>query len=240
MTFTVKLLDRKPVARETMTFFFSKPEGFVFTPGQHLGWTLINPPETDARGTNRPFTISAAPFEKNLAFTTRLRDTAFKRIIQKMPLGATVEIDGPEGDFVLPLTASSSSLVPIVMLAGGIGITPFRSMIAQTSHDQASYEIYLFWSNHTKSDAPFFEELESLAKTNPRFHLVFTFTKETVPNYESGYIDAKMVKKYLPENANCLYFLAGPPAMVAAMKELLLKDLQVPVPQILTDMFDGY
>jgi len=123
---TTALRKREQIAEGTIAFHFEKPAGFEFRAGQFLDWTLINPPETDAEGNTRAFSIVSAPFESDV-IATRMRDTAFKRVLRSMPLGTEVKIDGPSGSFTL----HKNSAKPAVFLAGGIGITPFVSMVAK-------------------------------------------------------------------------------------------------------------
>lgn len=94
----------------------------TFKAGQFMDLTLLDPAETDAEGNTRGFSINSAPDETELVFTTRLRDTAFKRVLRSMPLGTGVQIDGPFGNFTL----HSKETRPAVLLAGGIGITPVQ------------------------------------------------------------------------------------------------------------------
>ncbi len=97
--YTVTLMDRQDVAEGTMAFRFEKPAHFVFTPGQFVKPTLVDPPETDAEGNGRAFSIASAPHEDTLMVATRMRDTAFKRVLRNMPPGATVQMEGPFGNF---------------------------------------------------------------------------------------------------------------------------------------------
>ena len=119
-----KLLNRVEVAEGTMAFQFEKPPGFDFKPGQSADLTLLNPSETDSEANVRTFSIASAPFEDQLMFATRMRDTAFKRSLKKMPLGTAVKMDAAIGSFTL----HKNSAKPAVFLAGGIGITPFSSI----------------------------------------------------------------------------------------------------------------
>src|SRR5438128_12370319 len=121
---TAKLNGREQVAEGTMAFYFDKPNGFEFRAGQALDITLLNPPETDSEGNVRTFSIASAPFEDQLMFATRMRDTAFKRSLKKVPLGTVVKMDSAMGSFTL----HKNSAKPGVFVAGGIGITPFSSI----------------------------------------------------------------------------------------------------------------
>src|SRR5262249_2049258 len=165
---TSRLLSRVEVAEGTMAFHLEKPAGFDFKPGQSADLTLLNPPETDSEGNVRTFSIASAPFEDQLMFATRMRATAFKRSLKKMPLGTVVKMDSAMGSFTL----DKNSAKPAVFLAGGSGITPFSSIARQADHDRAPHKLYLFYSNRRPEEAPFVEVLQNLEKTNPQFRFI--------------------------------------------------------------------
>jgi ferredoxin-NADP reductase len=167
-----RLLNRVEVAEGTMAFQFEKPPGFDFKSGQTADLTLLNPPETDSEGNVRTFSIASAPFEDQLRFATRMRDTAFKRSLKKVPLGTVVKMDSPMGSFTL----HRNSVKPAVFLAGGIGITPFSSIVRQADHDRAANKLYLFYSNRRPEETCFIEVLQNLEKTNPNFRFIATMT----------------------------------------------------------------
>ena len=124
-----KLLDRAEAAEGTMAFQFEKPPAFDFIPGQSVDMTLTDPPFTDSEGNTRTFSIASGPFEDRLRFATRLRDTAFKHSLKQLPLGTVVKMNSATGSFTL----HKNSAKPAVFLAGGIGITPFSSMVRQAT-----------------------------------------------------------------------------------------------------------
>src|SRR5678815_4408747 len=126
-----------------MAFRFEKPRRYDCKPGQSVDLTLLNPPETDSEGNVRTFSIASAPFEDQLRFATRMRDTAFKRSLRRVPLGTVVKMDSAMGSFTL----HKNSAKPAVFLAGGIGVTPFSSIVRQADHDRAPHKLYLFYSN---------------------------------------------------------------------------------------------
>jgi ferredoxin-NADP reductase len=115
-----------------MAFQFDKPAGFSFRAGQFIELALIDPAETDALGTARALSIASAPQDDGLMFATRIRDSAFKRALATMTPGSVVRIEGPFGDLVLP----NNPRRPIVLLAGGIGITPFRSIAVRAAGEK--------------------------------------------------------------------------------------------------------
>ena len=126
-----RLLDRKEVAERTVAFYFEKPPGFEYKAGQFADYTLLHPSETDSEGDIRGFTLTSAPYEPRLMATTRLRDTAFKRVLRDLPIGTELLLDAPYGSFTLHHNAAR----PAVFLAGGIGITPVRSISLQAAHE---------------------------------------------------------------------------------------------------------
>lgn len=236
---TVPLIEREEVAEGTMAFHFAKPPDFQFRAGQHVDMTLLNPPETDAEGNVRTFTLASAPFQSDLMIATRMRDTAFKRVLRRAAMGLEVKIEGPSGSFTLQRTFEK----PAAFLAGGIGITPFLSIIRQAAYEKAPDQLYLFYSNRRPEDAPFLELLSETAKQNSNFHLVATMTAmdESQREWrgETGFINKEMLAKYLPTLHGTIYYGAGPPAMVAAMRRMLMQ-AAVDRGDIRTEGFSGY
>src|SRR5450755_2404674 len=218
-----KLKDRKEIAEGTMAFRFEKPSGWAFKAGQYLDMTLLDPSETDSEGNMRSFSIASAPHEETLMVVTRMRDTAFKRVLRAMPFGTAVKIEGPSGDLIL----QNDSARTAVFLAGGIGITPFRSIVQWAANEKLPNRIVLFYSNRRPEDAPFLAELQSLERDNPKYKLIASMTemeKSHHPwNSETGFIDQGMLRRHLKDAASPIYYIAGPPAMVKGMHETLNK-----------------
>jgi ferredoxin-NADP reductase len=234
-----KLLDRVEVAEGTMAFHFEKPSGFNFKAGQFADVTLIDPAETDGEGNTRTFSISSPPFENELVFTTRMRDTAFKRSLKNVPLATEVKIGSAAGSFTLHKNPAK----PAVFLAGGIGITPFLSILRQAHHDHLPHKLYLFYSNRRPEDAPFLDTVQNLEKTNPNFHLICTMTEMSKSKKEWKaevvVIDQEMLSRHLATLQGPIYYSAGPPAMVAGMKEMLVS-AGIDEDDIRTEDFAGY
>jgi ferredoxin-NADP reductase len=217
-----KLIRREEVAEGTMAFHFEKPSGFDFKAGQSADVTLIDPRETDAEGNTRTFSIASPPFENELVFTTRMRDTAFKRSLKNLYLATGVKIGSASGSFTLHKNPAK----PAVFLAGGIGITPFLSIVRQSDHDRLPHKLYLFYSNRRPEDAAFLNTLQTLEKANPNFHLICTMTEMSKSKKdwkgETALIGKEMLSKHLSVLQGPIYYIAGPPPMVAAMRQTLV------------------
>ena len=237
MIANIKLIHKEEIANQTMAFRFTKPSGFEFRAGQFGDVTLINPSMTDSEGNTRAFSIASAPYEPDLVFATRLRDTAFKRAMQELPVGAEVKLDAPYGDFTLHKTETT----PAVFIIGGIGVTPVRSMIAQATHDQTVHRIVLIHANRSLEDAPFRSDFEQLAKDNPNFTYIEVVTDSPAPNWQSetGRVDEAMLKKYVEDLNLPVYYLSGPAGMVKAIRQPLLS-LEINEDNIRTEEFAGY
>jgi ferredoxin-NADP reductase len=236
--YTPTLRGREEIAEGTMAFHITKPADFQFRAGQSIDLTLIDPPETDPEGNTRAFSLASAPFENELMIATRMRDTAFKRVLRSASLGMDLKVEGPSGSFVLHRKFEK----PAVFLAGGIGITPFLSIIRQATHENAAHQLYLFYSNRRPEDAAFLEILVQTAKQNPNFHLIVTMTEMENSHREwqgeTGFINGEMLRRYLPSQGP-IYYIAGPPAMVAAMRRMLT-EVGVDEDDIRTEEFSGY
>lgn len=161
----IKLIERREVARGTHVFVFEKPEGLTFKPGQYAGFTLINPAETDAGGITRRFSLLSTPDDAHLAIVTRIQNSAYKRVLNALPIDSEIKFAGPTGNFVLHEETS----IPAVLIAGGIGIAPFYSMIRYATHHHSPQQIYLFYGNQQPSDTAFLDELMQLQQKNPHF-----------------------------------------------------------------------
>jgi ferredoxin-NADP reductase len=237
--YTTKLSQRRDVAEGTMAFHLERPTGFQFKAGQYMNVTLIDPPETDAEGNTRSFTIASAPFEADLVFASRMRNTAFKRTFKTVNLSSELRISGPFGSFTLHTDTSR----PAVFLVGGIGITPFRSIILQATKDRLAHKLYLFYSNRRPEDAAFLDELQTVEKQNPNYKFIGTMTdmrnSQRVWQGETGHITPRLLTKWVRDLKGPIYYTAGPPGMVAAMRQMLTNG-GIGEDDIRTEEFTGY
>lgn len=237
--YTVKLTQREEVADRTMAFHFEKPAGFLYKAGQYADFTLINPPETDTEGNIRGFSLASAPYEQDLKITTRLRDTAFKRVMKELPYGTQLKMDAPYGSFTL----HNNAAIPAVFLTGGIGITVVRSILLEAIHKAVPRRLVLFYANRRPEDAAFLEELRTVAVHNPHVTFAPTMTKmEHSRNTwagETGYIRKAMLERYIDDLTAPIYYSTGPASLVAAMRKTL-NEAGVDDDNIRTEEFTGY
>jgi ferredoxin-NADP reductase len=237
--YKTKLKMREEIAAGTMAFHLEKPEGFTFKAGQFADYTLINPVETDAEGNIRGFSLASAPYEEDLMFATRMRDTAFKRVLRAMEVGTEIMLDAPYGSFTL----HNNTRIPAVFLTGGIGITPVRSIVLQAAHDNLPHKIFVVDSNRRPEDAVFLDELMEAQEKNPNYTFVGTMTEMEKSGRqwdgETGYITKAMLVKYIGNLTLPIYYIAGPPEMVTAMRKTL-NESGVDDDNIRTEEFSGY
>ena len=219
-TYEVRLEGREEIAERTMVFHFEKPTGFSFKPGQAVD-VLIDSSNPEAQSARHTFSLASAPFQGELVVATRMRDTAFKRALKSLPIGSPAKIEGPFGS----LTLHNNRVRPAVFIAGGIGITPFMSILRQAAKDELPQRLILLYSNRRPEDAAFLTELQQLERRNENFRLVATMTQMSKSSQpwkgETGLINENLVKKVAGDLSAPIYYLAGPPAMVEAVRQTL-------------------
>lgn len=230
----LKLVKKIDEAKGTKSFFWEPEKAVSYQPGQYFYYTIPSLKYPDPRGTTRHFTNSASPTEGNLLrITTRIRDeSGYKKSLDELPIGSEVDGEGPNGTFVLDEKDTGAH----IFIAGGIGITPFRSMIKYAADKNLSVPIYLIYSN-SDGDFVFGQELKEI---NSKSNLIKI---EFYDSSKSGHLDELKIKKFI-ENwklviGNCTFWLCGPPQMVDAMEQLIGK-LGVSVDRVFTEKFTGY
>lgn len=233
--YSTRLLAKEEVAHETVAFHLVKPDGFTFKAGQAVYLTLPAPREGDKKGRMRTFSIASAPEDSDLMIATRMTASAFKRALAELQVGSSIELEGPYGD----LTLHADATRPAVFLAGGIGITLFRSMIREDLRRGPTRDLTLFYSNRSVQDAAFLSELQALARDNARFSLVTAISDAMDWQGERGPIKREMIEKYIGALAGPVFYIAGPPAMVGAMAAML-QDAGVRPENIRAEAFLGY
>jgi ferredoxin-NADP reductase len=230
--------ETREVAQGTLLVIFDlQGEEVDFRPGQYFWVELPNRGHDDDKGLRRHISVVTSPTERGvLGLCTRLRDTAFKQTLAELKVGDEVDVEQPKGDYVLPEDTSPH----YVFVAGGIGITVFRSMLRYIADTGEPYRVTLVYSNRDRASTPFLDELQELEGTLPGFQLVLTMTQDEGWEGESRYVGSELLSDHLEgELGDHTYLVAGPPAMVEAVVGQL-SGAGVPEEQVLPDRFSGY
>lgn len=233
------LLGRTEVAAGTMAFQFEKPNNFVFKAGQHIDLTLsgARPQFGPSNRLTHTFSIASSPSDAELVVTTRMRNSVFKQAISTLPIGSPARIEGPMGSFSL----HNNTARPAVFLAGGIGIAPFLSMLSYAAEETLRHSIILFYANRHLQDAAFIDTLWKLERDNPRFRFVPTLTRADNNGWtgKTGHIGLQMLFAHVGILRGPIYYIAGPPTMVAVTRRTL-SEVGVDEGDIRTEEFRGY
>lgn len=236
ISFKTTLVKKEKDSSDADRFFFKKPRTFTYQAGQYIKmWMEIENP--DARGVTRYFTLSSSPTDDYLLITTRIIKSSFKLALGKLEIGAKVKMRGSWGDFTLDQAQGR----PIVFLSGGIGITPFHSMIKYVSDKNLDIPITLFCSYKTPDEIFFVDKLNDITAVSKNIKMVVTITQPENTEWkgETGRITTDLLQKHLDSFSKYVYYIAGPDPMVEGIEKLLLS-LKIPKDQILTDGFPGY
>jgi ferredoxin-NADP reductase len=238
---------------DVMSFKFSKqndqPEHKTlldYTAGQ-FAFFDIGGVYNDSKGPIRHFTISSSPTENFVMFSTRIRDSPYKKRLSTLEEGAKVKVRGPEGQFVLHQDFSK----PAVFLSGGIGVTPFRAMIKYATDKQLPIKIIMFDSNRNGNNILFKKEFDEWSNINKNLRIIYAISEDRHEQSSSnendwkgeyGRIGKAMILKYVDTNVlnNSIFYICGPPSMLKAMQALLQDDLQIPKERIKVEEFAGY
>jgi len=233
-----QIKEKREVAKGTLLVIFDLLGREVdFKPGQYFWVELLDPPYEDEKGPRRHVSVVTSPNERGvLGLCTRLRESAFKRSLNELPVGSEVEVEEPKGSFLLPEETDQR----YVFIAGGIGITVFRCMLRYIAEEQLPHRVTLVYSNRDQESTAFLDELVELEQSNPNLQLVLTMTDDPAWEGESRLIDTELLHEHLGDDLQSLvYLIAGPPAMVDGVVETL-QAAGVPEGQIRPDRFAGY
>jgi ferredoxin-NADP reductase len=233
-----RIKEKREVATGTLLVVFDLLGREVdFRPGQYFWVTLLDPPYDDEKGPRRHISVVTSPNERGvLGLCTRLRDSAFKRSLAELPVGAEVDVEQPKGGFVLP----DETDLPYVFVAGGIGITVFRCMLRYIVEEGLPHRVTLVYSNRDREGTAFLDELSELERETENIRLVLTMTEDPGWGGESRRIGPELLRDQLGDDLGGFrYLLAGPPPMVEAVPA----DLQaagVPDDRVRLERFSGY
>ncbi len=237
--FSLKFIKKEEIAHNIWHFIFEQNKKLTYSPGQFLEFSVVhNSP--DSRGTRRYFTLVSSPDEQYLSFATKITETSssFKKALLLLTEGQRVSASGLEGDFILPLDEKR----PLVFIAGGIGITPFRSIIKSLIDQKHSRNIMLIYSVRSPEEIAF-KEIFDKAKNDGWLKVIYAVGDKSVlvPLFQekAGVVDEKMIKENVEDLNKSLFYVSGPPPMVNSIGHFLT-NLGVPSLNIKRDFFPGY
>jgi ferredoxin-NADP reductase/nitrite reductase/ring-hydroxylating ferredoxin subunit len=254
--FELSLLEkREHQDTDVMSFKFGRQDNishdiFNYAAGQYAFFD-IGGVHNDPEGPVRHFSLASSPTEEEIMISTRIRDTPYKKRLSSLEIGSKAKVTKPLGKFVLHDDYSK----PAILLSGGIGVTPFRSMIKFATDKQLPIRIVMFDSNKNIPNTLYKKEFDDCLNKNENLKIVYTITEKEGDNQissatgfakewkgERGRIDKEMIERHLNDNEikNSIYYICGPPGMLNAIKELLQNSLQIPKDQIRTEEFTGY
>lgn len=225
----IEIIKRTPNVK---SFRFKRPEGFDYDPGQYMYVTIM---VGDKKQTEH-FTISSSPSEADLIeFTKHITDHEFSKALDQLRIGDWAYLKAPEGKFTF-----KGEYPKVAMIAGGIGITPFRSIIKYCTDRSIESQITLLYGNRNEESVAFKEELETLARQNHNLRIVHTLA-EPSENWKGrrGFIDLQMIKEETPDYAERVFYVCGPPGLVTSILGIL-KTLEIPNDRTRTERFSGY
>lgn len=231
----LKLVKKSDEAKGTKSFFFQPDQKVGWLPGQYFYFTLPKLNYPDSRGATRHFTISSSPTEGRLiSLTTRIRDeSGYKQTLNELKVGNVIDGEGPNGTFII----DENEPGPHLILAGGIGITPFRAIAKYITDKKLKIPLYIIYSNSTAQEIAFKNEFEQWTKKNPDIKVEFVVTSI------DGRIDQAKIEKLLKnwnlQTEDCTFWVSGPPVMVDAMETILGK-MNLRFDQVRSEKFTGY
>ena len=219
--YLLPIISKKFISENVMAVTFdTSGTDFSFKSGQYISVRIIDPANEDYKNNIRSFSIANPPHIKNeITVVMRISDSGFSKNILESTPGMIVAISSPMGDLHLEKNAHISD----VFIAGGVGITPFKSIIEDLLHTGHANEIILFYSNRSRNAAAFLEEFTMLCQKYPNFKFIpiIDDTNDEEWKHEKGFITSDMLKKYIPDFSKPVFHIVGPPLMVDSLLKIL-------------------
>lgn len=228
--------ETRELAEGTLLALFAVEDYPDYRPGAYFWVELPDRGHDDEKGLRRHISLVTSPTEHGVVgLATRLRDTAFKRTLAELEVGDEVQVEEPKGSFLLP----EDTDVEYVFVAGGIGITVFRSMLRYIADSGEPYRVTLVYSNRDRSSTPFLDELAELEQRIPGLRVVLTMTDDEAWEGERRRVDPAMLADVLGGLDGRTFLVAGPPAMAEGVADSL-REAGVPEERVRADRFSGY
>jgi ferredoxin-NADP reductase len=228
--------EKREVAKGTLFVIFAVDDYPDHRPGAYFWVELPNRGHEDEKGLRRHISLATSPTERGVVgLATRLRDSAFKRTLAELEVGDEVQVEEPKGSFLLPEDTSEEYF----FVAGGIGITVFRSMLRFIADESLPYRVTLVYSNRDRESAAFLDELEEIERRVEGLKVILTMTDEPGWTGETRHLDADVLDELVDGLDRKTFLVAGPPAMAESVSQSLL-GAGVPEERVLVDGFTGY
>jgi NAD(P)H-flavin reductase len=219
--FTLRFIDKKFVAKDKVAFVFdAKGSGFAFEAGQYAHFTLSSAKFDDDKGHSRPMSIANAPsIDERLMIVVREGNSAFAQNLMALKENDTVFVSNALGGMKLP----EDKLIPVVIIAGGTGITPVRSILEHQINKLSERNILVIYANNCPAESAFINDFRNWEKLNLglRFVPVFDDAKDAEGFFEEGFVTLDILKKHITNFSENFYYLFGPPPMVESLKQIL-------------------
>jgi ferredoxin-NADP reductase len=235
----LRLKERARIANDVFEFVFSPSQKIAYAPGQYMEWTLGHA-DPDSRGNRRYFTLASSPTERDLRLGVKFykNSSSYKKALGAMDSKVEIVAAQLAGDFVLPADPSQKC----VFIAGGIGVTPFRSMIKYLLDTRQRRSITLFYANKTFGDITY-KDVFDRAEKELGIRTIYTVSdrRGLPPNWVglSGRLQPQWILKYVPDYRSRLFYISGPIEMIDSFKSAL-RQLGIPPSQIKVDYFSGF
>ncbi|NLP11086.1 FAD-dependent oxidoreductase [bacterium] len=229
------LLNRKELCRSTWEFTLAKPADTLHQAGQHITVKLPRLLHEDPKGPQRTFTLASAPHENDWLIATRMTGSGFKKTFLDLPLNTELEVNGPMGALV-----RDERFPALVFLAGGIGITPFRSMVQDLHHKGLGVDVHLFYSNRSIDSAAYHHLFAELAEQT-FFTYIPTLNDEPDAAWrgERRILGIELIQSHLTNLNAFAFYLCGPPGLVTDLTNQLHTG-GVNKERIFSEFFWGY
>jgi len=226
---TVKEIIRR--TSDVKSFRFARPKGFDYDPGQYIIVNVIINGDEETK----PLTISSSPTEGFIEFAKKITDHKFSMALDRLKVGGQLYLNGPNGKFTF-----KGEYPKVGMITGGIGVTPLRSMIKYCADKGAESNILLLYGNRSEESIAFKDEFDRLEEANRNLRVVHTLSRPGDGwKGRCGHIDSQMIQQEMPDYAERVFYVCGPPALVTDCVNDL-KVLRVPTNRIRVENFPGY
>lgn len=236
--FSPRLLRKEEIAKDIYSFYFDKPEDFIFIPGQYIRM-FLNHKSPDIKGSSRFFSIASTPLDKFIMITTKIRESSFKKALLNLKLGQSLLMFGPIGEFHL----NTSNSKKLVFLSGGMGITPYYSIINYIHLKRLQKSVILLASFNAKKDVIYYENLKKIAYENHSIKIIYTISGDNRINKERidehGRITGSLIKKCVPNFEISKFYITGPQKMTDSLIQILI-NLNISERNIIYEKFSGY